>query len=83
MKTAWDIYESPWPNKQLDRTLRCQQCGQLLGRPCRLDGCGEQIQQEAQLCDNEPPQHGDSRVMPKGSRGQEAERRPGSSDTGT
>ncbi len=62
--------------------------------------------QEAQGCNNPPPQYdfqpgglyrayrdeddnlvieevGDSRVMPTGPRGQEAERRPGSSDTGT
>lgn len=39
--------------------------------------------QEAQLCNNEPPQTGDSRVTPTGSRRQDGESQPRSSDTGT
>lgn len=41
-KGPWQIFESPWPNKELDRAARCQKCGQLLGKRCRRDGCGEQ-----------------------------------------
>lgn len=40
---AVPVYEAPWLSKTLDRLMRCQACGQLLGKRCARDGCGEQV----------------------------------------
>ena len=79
MKWIFSTESAPIPDGMYSaRYLRAIQ-GELIASGERE----KEFRQEAQLCNNEPPQIGDSRVMPTGTRRQNGVSQPRSSDTGT